>query len=119
MKTKWKTIMKAMLGGLMLCFLMLLAVPSVESEAASKKPTCVKRQTVYMQYNENFFYDTPWYNLLGTGQYIFIKNLEPDAKITNIKSSNKKITAVTPQGKKTGTGEDGAIFLYVDNNGLF
>ena len=82
--------MKAMLGGLMLCFLTLLAVPSVESEAALKKPTCVKNQTVYLTRSD---YQKGTYNLNGVdlSSYIFIKNLSSNAKITDIKSSNKRI----------------------------
>lgn len=91
MKTIRKTTRKLMFGGLMLCIMMLLAIPSVKSEAASKKPTCSKKQTVYMTKQENpYTNDAPYWSTRVSGA-IYIKNLSSNAKITNIKSSNKKI----------------------------
>ncbi len=91
MQTKWKTTMKAILGGMVLCLLMMLTIPSVKSEAAVKKPSCVKKQTVYMTRQENpYTDDAPYWSTRISGA-IYIKNLSSNAKITNIKSSNKKI----------------------------
>lgn len=93
MKIIRKSTRELMLCGLMLCIMMLLAIPSVKSEAASKKPTCVKNQTVYANSskvfnNQNLFFDS-------VSDKIYIKNLKSNAKITNIKSSNKNIKAIS------------------------
>ena len=67
-----------------------------------------------MKKNESFFNKTSWYGLEDPGSYIFIKNLEPDAEITNIKSSNKKIIPL-PIGTKVVSGDAfGGIFFQVD-----
>lgn len=115
MKTKWKTIMKAMLGGLMLCFLMLLAVPSVESEAASKRPTCSKTRTLYVQTASSWYdgHTVPVWNQYQKGMAdksynerlgIAINNLVSNAKITSVKSSNPKVLTAKYSPKKYKKG---------------
>lgn len=74
-----------------ICLLAVLAVPGIRSEAASKKPTCVKKQTVYLVRNNNPYNNSSSYYTTSISNHIFIKNLSSKAKITNIKSSNKKI----------------------------
>lgn len=90
MKEKLKMWLKKTACIFSICLLAVLALPVIKSEAASKKPTCVKSQTVYLTRSD---YQKGAYNLNYTdiSSYIFIKNLSGDAKITNIKSSNKNI----------------------------
>ena len=73
-----------------ICLLAVLAVPGMKSEAASKKPTCVKKQTVYLTRGDNP-YTRAYYNFRQNSSAIYVKNLSSNAKITNLKSSNKKI----------------------------
>lgn len=74
---------------------------SVEVQAATAKaPTCAAKQTVKAV---GIFGNTHGSNAVKTildlpDCYIFIKNLSPNAKITNIRSSNKKIKAVKREG---------------------
>lgn len=72
----------------------------VEVQAATKKPTCVAQQTVYV----DAAYGGP--NARDRGKnimtlpdcYIFIKNLASNAKVSNIKSSNAKLKAEKREG---------------------
>lgn len=75
---------------------------SVEVQAAvkAKAPSCVAKQTVYVvaSFGGPNVGDEPK-NIFGLPDcYIFIKNLSPNAKITNIKSSNKNIKATKREG---------------------
>lgn len=75
---------------------------SVEVQAAvkAKTPSCVASQTVYVVASfggPNAGDEAK--NVFGLPDcYIFIKNLSSNAKITNIKSSNKKIKAIKRDG---------------------
>ena len=75
---------------------------SVEVQAAvkAKAPSCVANQTVYVVASfggANTGDEAK--NVFGLPDcYIFIKNLSSNAKITNIKSSNKKIKATKRDG---------------------
>lgn len=75
---------------------------SVEVQAAvkAKAPSCVANQTVYVVASfggANTGDEAK--NVFGLPDcYIFIKNLSSNAKITNIKSSNKKIKATKREG---------------------
>ena len=84
---------KNILCSLLACLLVILAVPTAVS-AAAKKPVCPKTQTLqyYRTYAGNRAQPT-----YGTG-YIYIKNLSRNAKITNVKSSNKHYTATRVKG---------------------
>ena len=84
MKKTWKKTMKTTICGLLLCLTALLCMPGVRTEAA-KKPTCVKKQTVYIGP-----FESP-YDTLGYSGWLFIKNLSANAKIVNVKSSNENI----------------------------
>ena len=88
MKEKAMNVMKKFWGSFLLCLMAAVLLPGFTSEAASKKPVCAKSQTVYI-------YDTKYSQMADTvySGYIYIKNLDSKAKITNIKSSNKKIRA--------------------------
>lgn len=66
----------------------------ITAEAAVKKPICAKTQTVYMRYANNPYAETGIHNSTSISGGIYIKNLSSDAKITNIKSSNKKIKVI-------------------------
>lgn len=75
---------------------------SVEVQAAvkAKAPSCVAKQTVYVvaSFSGLNIRNEPK-NVFGLPDcYIFIKNLSPNAKITNIKSSNKNIKATKRDG---------------------
>lgn len=64
------------------------------TSTAGKVPSCVAQQTVYAQGS----FGGPWAsgemdNLTLPSQFIFIKNLDAAAKITDIKSSNPNIAA--------------------------
>jgi hypothetical protein len=87
MKLRIKKQLRTMLCALLACLIAFVAVPEVPVEAATavKAPTCVKTMTSY-------FVNTSCYTKLAEySQYIYIKNLASNAKITNIKSSNKKV----------------------------
>lgn len=90
MKQTWKKSIKTILGSLLLCLAATIFIPGIQSEAAAK-PSCVKKQTVYLMKSDVLEGE---YYLDGTdiSSYIFIKNLSSNAKITSVKSSNKKIT---------------------------
>lgn len=72
----------------------------VEVQAAVKKPTCVAKQTVYVTgaYGGLRIRDNSKNILSLPNCYIFIKDLAPNAKISDIKSSNAKITAAKREG---------------------
>ena len=76
------------------CLLVILAVPTAVS-AAAKKPVCPKTQT--LQYYRAYLGGNSAQRSFGTG-YIYIKNLSRNAKITNVKSSNKHYTATRVKG---------------------
>lgn len=73
-----------------ICLLAVMAVPGMKSAAASGKPTCVKKQTVYVSKQNTPYSETVQWSTRYSGA-IYIKNLSSDARITNIKSSNKKV----------------------------
>lgn len=81
------------------CLITVFALTGVKSEAAAKAPSCAKTQTVYIftDDNNNVSFD------VATG-FIYIKNLTSNAKITNIKCSNKELMATSV--KKTKYGRD-------------
>ena len=70
----------------MLCLIMTACMPAIRSEAAAKKPTCPKNQTVYIN-----SWGGGYVKATGYSRHIFIKNLASNAKITNVKCSNKKV----------------------------
>lgn len=82
---------------------------AITAEAAVKKPTCAKKQTVYISYNANNV-GCSTKNSAG----IYIKNLSSDAKITNIKSSNKKVKVTNYFNSSYAMRFKG---LYVDASG--
>lgn len=97
MNVAWKRRVRQIICGLAMCMVAVLALPGMESEAAANKPACVKKQTVYMtrhvppkRVSSNVVGYTDYMNTVLSSQ-IFIKNLSADAKITNIKSSNRRI----------------------------
>lgn len=98
-----------------ICLLAVLAVPGMRSEAASKKPTCVKKQTVYVSKQNTPYTKTVQWSTRNSGA-IYIKNLSSKAKITNIKSSNKKVkvTNMFNVSKNHATRFKG---LWVEGNG--
>lgn len=72
----------------------------VQAAVKAKAPSCVAKQTVYVvaSFGGPNVGDEPK-NIFGLPDcYIFIKNLSPNAKITNIKSSNKNIKATKREG---------------------
>lgn len=75
------------------CLLVILAVPTAVS-AAAKKPVCPKTQT--LQYYRAYMGNSAQRSY-GSG-FIYIKNLSRNAKITNVKSSNKHYTATRVKG---------------------
>jgi hypothetical protein len=109
-----------------MCFLTIALVPGLHADAASKAPTCAKKQTVYFE--GEVYQDFALYS-----DGIYIKNLASNAKITNVKSSNKKVKAtaqnketfiqrnavmVTPKSTKTiKDGETAKISFTVKQNG--
>lgn len=57
-----------------LCLLAVLALPGVKSEAAAKKPTCVKKQTVYLArmnspYNKSYEHFTTNSNAISLEKF--------------------------------------------------
>ena len=86
MEKTWKKSIKTVLSSLLLCLIVTIAMPGIRSEASSKKPTCAKKQTVYLDSWGDGYYEPTSYT-----RYIFIKNLASNARITNIKSSNKNV----------------------------
>lgn len=91
MKQVWKKSIKTIMCGLLLCLITTILIPGIQCEAATKKPSCAKTQTVYLTRSDTapgkYYLD-----YTDISSHIFIKNLSGSAKITSIKSSNKKIT---------------------------
>ncbi len=79
---------RSILFGMLLCMTVIFCLPTMKAEAASKKPTCASKQTVYVR-NEAVGYK--WYQGTGPSQYIYIKNLASNAKIKSVKASNKNV----------------------------
>lgn len=116
MKQTWERSIKIILSSLLLCMAFTVFMPGIRSEAATKKPTCAKSQTVYIGQ-----YESP-YEPLGYSGWIFISNLSSNAKITNVKSSNKKILCsnrgnyISLQGGKNAIGAKTKITFKVKQN---
>ena len=118
MNVAWKKRVKQFICGLAMCMIAVLALPGMKSEAAAKKPTCVKKQTVYlanMERPEEYISDgdSDCYTT-SISNHIFIKNLSSKAKITNIKSSNKRIKVTNGFNTKDVRRFKG---LFVNANG--
>jgi len=67
-----------------------------KTAAVKKAPSCVARQTVYGYDNDYYFNEKrPFFlqNLVTTSNLIFIKNLDKNAKVIDIKSSNEYLFA--------------------------
>ena len=107
MKKKMKRFAKILVASLVIAGFCPTGIPTpinsvVEVQAATKAkvPTCAAKQTVrvvgaFGGPNENGGAKT----ILDIPEcYIFIRNLSSNAKITNIKSSNKKIKATKREG---------------------
>lgn len=78
--------LKNLFVSLLALTIMLTSMPMTVS-AAVAAPSCVSKQTVYVQ-------KAPGYTSLEMpSNYICIKNLSSKASVTNVKSSNKKILA--------------------------
>lgn len=90
MNVAWKRRVRQIICGLAMCMVAVLALPGMKSEAAAKKPACVKKQTVYVSEQSNPYTETMQWSTRNSGA-IYIKNLSSNAKITNIKSSNSKV----------------------------
>ena len=115
MKEKWKQMIKLSVCGLLLSLTVILLLPGIQSEAAAKKPTCVKKQTVYLTKSDvgREVLGKPYYVGYDISSYIFIKNLSSNAKITNIKSSNKKISVSNMLKEPTFPSK--SLYLYGKN----
>lgn len=81
-------------------------------EAASKAPSCAKTQTVYLTTNDGVNY------MQDISSPIFIKNLSDKAKITNLKSSNKKIIAYSGLTTDPVSLQGKYVALSVNSTGL-
>ena len=117
MKRKRKNVWRNMLGGLLLCLMAVICMPGIHGEAAEKKPVCAKNQTVYLVHWEKGYTEPTGYS-----RCIFIKNMTADAKITNIKSSNKNVecsemgTIIDLNGDKIKPGSKAKITFKVKQN---
>ena len=85
--------LKGIICSFVACLMVLLAVPTAVS-AAAKTPVCPKEMT--LQYYRSYINDME--QPTGGSGYIYIKNLSRNAKITNVKSSNKHYTATRVKG---------------------
>lgn len=84
--------MKTMFSALVLCIMFMMVLSGRNVQAAAKAPVCVKNQTVYFN-GESFDGKTTVYRTLDIpSSYIYIKNLASNAKITNLKSSNSRLS---------------------------
>ncbi len=90
MSVAWKKRVRQIICSLAMCMVAVLALPAMKSEAAAKKPTCVKKQTVYVSKQNTPYTETMQWSTRNSGA-IYIKNLSSNAKITNVKSSNGKV----------------------------
>jgi len=71
---------------LVLTVLMLIMGMAFTAQAATKKPVCPKKQTVYFNGHDKFLQ-----SINNATSVIYIKNLKRSAKITDIKFTNSKI----------------------------
>ncbi|MDO4343937.1 MAG: hypothetical protein Q4C50_03945 [Eubacteriales bacterium] len=99
MEQRGKNLVRNILGCLLLCLMVTFCIPAIHSEAAAKKPTCPKKQTVYFA-----DYGGGWGEPTGYSRNIFIKNLASNAKITNVKCSNKNVFLIN-RGKYISVGD--------------
>lgn len=83
MKNKFQTL----LCTLILCTMFFAAFAGKDVQAAAKAPVCPKNQTVYGYVDSKKLID----NLTTYSQYIYIKDLAPDAEFSDFKSSNKNV----------------------------
>ncbi len=74
---------------------------SMRANAASSTPKCETSHTIYYRqedYRTSRYSNSKWYTLDSSSVYIYIKNLDSNAAIKNIKVTGEGVKAETPEG---------------------